>query len=33
VDLRWWPLNALPDDTDFGLAQLVAAAASRQSPT
>jgi 8-oxo-dGTP pyrophosphatase MutT (NUDIX family) len=33
VDLRWWPLNALPDDTDFGLAQLVAAASSRQSPT
>lgn len=26
LDLRWWPLNALPDHTDFGLAQLVAAA-------
>ncbi len=30
LDLRWWPLNALPEDTDYGLAQL-AAAASRLS--
>ena len=22
LDLRWWPLDALPEDTDFGLAQL-----------
>ncbi|MCW2685311.1 MAG: pyrophosphohydrolase [Mycobacterium sp.] len=29
LDLRWWPLDALPDDTDFGLAQLAAAAARR----
>lgn len=27
LDLRWWPLDALPDDCDFGLTQLVAAAA------
>jgi 8-oxo-dGTP pyrophosphatase MutT (NUDIX family) len=26
LDLRWWPLDALPEGTDFGLAQLVAAA-------
>ncbi|MGD9618322.1 MAG: NUDIX hydrolase [Mycolicibacterium sp.] len=26
LDLRWWPLDALPDDSDFGLTQLVAAA-------
>jgi 8-oxo-dGTP pyrophosphatase MutT (NUDIX family) len=26
LDLRWWPLDALPDGTDFGLAQLAAAA-------
>lgn len=26
LDLRWWPLDALPADADFGLAQLVAAA-------
>lgn len=26
LDLRWWPLDALPEDTDFGLAQLAAAA-------
>jgi len=30
LDLRWWPLDALPDDTDFGLAQLAAAASSRR---
>lgn len=29
LDLRWWPLDGLPDDTDFGLAQL-ASTASRQ---
>ncbi|MDY6998996.1 MAG: NUDIX hydrolase, partial [Actinomycetota bacterium] len=26
LDLRWWPLDELPDDTDFGLTQLAAAA-------
>ncbi|MGE2836520.1 NUDIX hydrolase [Mycobacterium sp. SMC-4] len=26
LDLRWWPLDELPDDTDFGLAQLARAA-------
>jgi 8-oxo-dGTP pyrophosphatase MutT (NUDIX family) len=26
LDLRWWPLDALPEGTDFGLAQLAAAA-------
>ncbi|KUH93794.1 NUDIX hydrolase [Mycobacterium sp. IS-3022] len=26
LDLRWWPLDALPQDCDFGLTQLVAAA-------
>ncbi|GFG51720.1 NUDIX hydrolase [Mycolicibacterium agri] len=26
LDLRWWPLDALPDETDYGLAQLAAAA-------
>ena len=31
LDLRWWPLDALPEGTDFGLAQLVAAAAKRQT--
>jgi 8-oxo-dGTP pyrophosphatase MutT (NUDIX family) len=30
LDLRWWPLDALPDDTDFGLAQLAAIASSRR---
>ncbi|MCZ8379312.1 NUDIX hydrolase [Mycobacterium sp. CPCC 205372] len=29
LDLRWWPLDALPDGTDFGLAQLVNAALRR----
>ncbi|MCV7237849.1 NUDIX hydrolase [Mycolicibacterium celeriflavum] len=29
LDLRWWPLDALPQDCDFGLTQLVAAARSR----
>ena len=28
LDLRWWPLDALPDESDFGLTQLAAAAAS-----
>ena len=26
LDLRWWPLDNLPDDSDFGLTQLAAAA-------
>ncbi|RDH77678.1 NUDIX domain-containing protein [Mycolicibacterium moriokaense] len=26
LDLRWWPLDALPKGTDFGLAQLARAA-------
>jgi 8-oxo-dGTP pyrophosphatase MutT (NUDIX family) len=26
LDLRWWPLDALPDDCDFGLTQLAQAA-------
>ena len=26
LDLRWWPLEELPADTDFGLTQLAAAA-------
>ncbi|MCH9667392.1 MAG: NUDIX hydrolase [Actinomycetia bacterium] len=29
LDLRWWPLDALPDDRDFGLTQLVAALGTR----
>ena len=29
LDLRWWPLDALPDSADFGLAQLAAAARRR----
>ncbi|BBY28639.1 NUDIX hydrolase [Mycolicibacterium sediminis] len=33
LDLRWWPLDALPDDADFGLRQLARAARSRsESP-
>jgi 8-oxo-dGTP pyrophosphatase MutT (NUDIX family) len=28
LDLRWWPLDGLPDDCDFGLTQLAAAAKS-----
>ncbi|MDQ2635498.1 MAG: NUDIX domain-containing protein [Actinomycetota bacterium] len=28
LDLRWWPLDALPDDCDFGLKQLAAVAIS-----
>jgi 8-oxo-dGTP pyrophosphatase MutT (NUDIX family) len=31
LDLRWWPLDGLPEGTDFGLAQLAAAATSRRS--
>ena len=31
LDLRWWPLDALPEGTDSGLAQLVAAAGKRQT--
>ena len=30
LDLRWWQLDALPDDLDAGLAALVAAARRRQ---
>jgi 8-oxo-dGTP pyrophosphatase MutT (NUDIX family) len=30
LDLRWWPLDGLPGDTDFGLSQL--AAAARRKP-
>lgn len=30
LDLRWWPLDALPPGTDFGLRQLVTAARRRQ---
>ncbi|MGE2720907.1 NUDIX hydrolase [Mycolicibacterium celeriflavum] len=29
LDLRWWPLDALPEDCDFGLTQLAAAARTR----
>lgn len=29
LDLRWWPLDALPQDCDFGLTQLAAAARNR----
>ncbi|MCP9273819.1 NUDIX hydrolase [Mycolicibacterium arenosum] len=29
LDLRWWPLNGLPDGVDFGLRQLVGAASRR----
>jgi 8-oxo-dGTP pyrophosphatase MutT (NUDIX family) len=32
LDLRWWPLDALPPDTDFGLRQLAEAAARRLRP-
>ncbi|TFV58663.1 NUDIX domain-containing protein [Mycobacterium sp. PS03-16] len=31
LDLRWWPLDDLPPDTDFGLRRLAAAAAQRGS--
>lgn len=29
LDLRWWRLDSLPDDVDFGLTQLAAAARQR----
>jgi len=29
LDLRWWPLQALPEDCDFGLTQLAKAAVRR----
>ena len=29
LDLRWWPLDALPEDCDFGLTQLAEAARHR----
>jgi 8-oxo-dGTP pyrophosphatase MutT (NUDIX family) len=29
LDLQWWPLDALPNDVDFGLTQLAAAAQNR----
>ncbi len=29
LDLKWWPLDALPQDCDFGLTQLAAAARRR----
>ncbi len=32
LDLRWWPLDKLPDDGDFGLAQLAAAAKDVRGP-
>ncbi|MDG4664268.1 NUDIX hydrolase [Mycobacterium sp. 236(2023)] len=28
LELRWWPLDQLPDDSDFGLTQLATAAAA-----
>jgi 8-oxo-dGTP pyrophosphatase MutT (NUDIX family) len=31
LDLRWWPLDALPEDCDFGLTQLAGAAATAVS--
>ncbi|MDT5017253.1 MAG: hypothetical protein QOD39_3413 [Mycobacterium sp.] len=31
LDLRWWPLDNLPQDCDFGLTQLAAAAQSRRN--
>jgi 8-oxo-dGTP pyrophosphatase MutT (NUDIX family) len=30
LDLRWWPLDRLPHDCDFGLTQLAVAASLRQ---
>ncbi|RAV07430.1 NUDIX hydrolase [Mycolicibacterium sp. GF69] len=29
LDLRWWPLDALPEDCDFGLTQLAEAARNK----
>jgi 8-oxo-dGTP pyrophosphatase MutT (NUDIX family) len=31
LDLRWWPLDALPEDCDFGLTQLADAARRYQT--
>jgi 8-oxo-dGTP pyrophosphatase MutT (NUDIX family) len=31
LDLRWWPLQALPEDCDFGLTQLAQAAKRSQT--
>jgi hypothetical protein len=31
LDLRWWPLDALPAGTDFGLAQLASTGAARKT--
>jgi hypothetical protein len=31
LDLRWWLLDALPHDCDFGLTQLAAAASLRRN--
>lgn len=33
LDLQWWPLDALPRETDFGLTQLARAAATRRAAT
>lgn len=33
LDLRWWPLGGLPDESDFGLTQLAAAARRRAAQT
>jgi len=33
LDLHWWPLDALPEDCDFGLTQLAAAARMRRNGT
>ncbi len=30
LDLRWWPIDGLPDGPDYGLRRLVAAAARRR---
>ncbi len=32
LDLRWWPLDGLPEECDFGLTQLAAAALRRTAP-
>lgn len=32
LELRWWPLDRLPDDLDFGLSQLAAAARRLAKP-
>jgi hypothetical protein len=32
LDLRWWPLNDLPPDSDYGLRQLARAAVIDASP-